>query len=212
MKMVKLLLMSSLMFALTQVNAKDLGVIGQTYAITEQDAVEQIIGKLTAMEKTGELEKLKEKAIKKSLHSVKNPKPNNNIKTATKRSNTLYNPTKVYEEALKDDEGRIIIAAGKKINPLDYITLSKKFIFFDGRDKEQVAAVKRIVNKEGEKVKAVLIAGSWFDISKSWGRQVYFDQGGYLAAQFNLTQVPAIVSQSNKTIRIDVIPAKDLGK
>lgn len=212
MRLGKVLIISSLMFALTQVNAKDLGVIGQTYAIAEQDAVEQIIGKLTAMEKTGELERLKEKAIKKSLHSIKNPKPNDTIITATKRSSTLYNPTKIYEEALKDEEGRILVAAGKKINPLDYITLSKRFVFFDGRDKEQVAAVKRVVIKEGAKVRPVLVAGSWFDLSKSWGRQVYFDQGGYLARQFDLTQVPAIVSQSGKAVRIDVIPAKDLGR
>lgn len=206
-------ILTVILFASTQqVSAKDLGVIGKTYQIKEQDAVEQIKKKLMVMQENGELEKLKDKAIKKSLHTLKNPKPNDSITTAKKRSQTLHNPTKTYDAAVTDDEGRILLAAGSKVNPLDYMSLSKKIIFFDGRDKEQVKAVKKMVKQQGAKLKPVLIAGSWFDISKAWGQQVYFDQGSYLTAQFNIKEVPAIVSQEGKSLKIEVIPAKDLGK
>lgn len=198
-------------FALTQIaNAKDLGVIGTTYEIKEQDAVEQIKDKLMVMEENGELEKLKEEAINKSLHTIKNPKPNSLITTATERSQTIYNPTKTYNEAVTDDEGRILLAAGSKINPLDHISLSKQMIFFDGRDEEQVAAVKEMVVGQGAKLKPILVGGSWFDISKDWGQQVYFDQGSYLTTQFNIKEVPAVVGQEGKFLKIEVIPAKEL--
>ena len=42
----KQVLLTSLVFASTQIVAMDLGVIGNTYQIAEQDAVEQIKAKL----------------------------------------------------------------------------------------------------------------------------------------------------------------------
>ena len=54
----KQVLLTSLVFASTQIVAMDLGVIGNTYQIAEQDAVEQIKEKLVKMQQTGELQKI----------------------------------------------------------------------------------------------------------------------------------------------------------
>lgn len=199
-----------LIFASTQISAEDLGVVGQTYEIKEPDAVEQIQAKLMAMQQSGELDKLKKEAINRSLNSLKNPKPNDSLKTALESSTYLYDPTKFYSENVVDEEGNILVPAGTKINPLNYVGLSKTLIFFDGRDADQVSAVKKIVDTKGEKVKPILVAGSWYDISKKWGRQVYYDQGRYLADEFSLEEVPAVIYQEKDMLRVDVIPSKEL--
>ena len=46
-------------------------------------------------------------------------------------------------------------------------------VFFDGRDKEQVEAVKKLISKEGLKVKPILTGGSWFDINSQLDKMVY---------------------------------------
>lgn len=198
------------LFASTQSYALDLGIIGQTYKIAEQDAVEQIKAKLQAMEKTGELEKLKQEAINRSLQSIKSPKHNKNLTTATKQSMKLIDPSQTFNEEIRAEDGTLISPAGRTVNPLDYMQMSRSLIFFDGRDKEQVEAVKQLMLKQGTKFKPILTAGSWFDISKSWKRQVYFDQAGFLAKRFSIEQVPAIVQQQGNRLQVRYIPAKEI--
>lgn len=197
------------LFASAQIFAQDLGVIGKTYVIAEQDAVEQIQAKLKNMEASGELAKIEKQAIQKSLHSLKNPKANELTK-ATKRIDKLFDPTQVIEHEVRAEDGTLIAPAGTRINPLEHMTLSKSLLFFDGRDKEQVNAAKAMIAKHGAKVMPVLTAGSWYDLSKSWRRQIYYDQGGYMIAKLNIEQVPALVTQQGQQLRISYIPAKEL--
>lgn len=72
--------------------------------------------------------------------------------------------------------------AGTKINPLDMTGLTKTLVFFDGRDPEQREAVGALlVAKGGQlKVKPILVAGSWLDLTKAWKTQVFYDQKGTL--------------------------------
>ena len=206
----KQVLLTSLVFASTQIVAMDLGVIGNTYQIAEQDAVEQIKEKLVKMQQTGELQKIEQESIKKSINSLKNPKSNDSLIVATKKSSKLYDPTQTFNEEVRAEDGTLISPAGRKVYPLDYVKLSKTMVFFDGRDKEQVEAVKKLISKEGLKVKPILTGGSWFDISKEWKRQVYFDQGAYLTKRLTIEEVPAIVSQVGNKLQINYVPAKEI--
>ncbi len=206
----KQVLLTSLVFASTQIVAMDLGVIGNTYQIAEQDAVEQIKEKLVKMQQTGELQKIEQESIKKSINSLKNPKSNDSLIVATKKSSKLYDPTQTFNEEVRAEDGTLISPAGRKVNPLDYVKLSKTMVFFDGRDKEQVEAVKKLISKEGLKVKPILTGGSWFDISKEWKKQVYFDQGAYLTKRLTIEEVPAIVSQVGNKLQINYVPAKEI--
>ncbi|MPW68369.1 type-F conjugative transfer system protein TraW [Moraxella catarrhalis] len=199
-------------FASTQIWAKDLGVIGKTYEIVEQDAVEQIQQKLKQMEATGELARLEKKAIDKSLHTLKNPKANPKIITVTKRSEKLHDPTQVIEHDIRAEDGTLIAPAGTMINPLRHMTLSKTMVFFDGRDKEQVQAVRALLVHRSGNFMPILTGGSWYEISKAWKRQVYFDQGGFMAEKMAIEQVPAVVTQQGQQLKISYIPAKELAQ
>jgi conjugal transfer pilus assembly protein TraW len=102
------------------------------------------------------------------------------------------------------------VPAGARINPLTITNLSKRLVFFDGRDSEQVAAVHRMVQHDSKKVKPILIAGSWLDLTQSWKQQVYFDQQGVLSKRFGIQAVPAVISQHGDVLLHQEIPAQEL--
>ncbi|CAR57740.1 type-F conjugative transfer system protein TraW [Burkholderia cenocepacia] len=196
--------------AIGDVHAGMLGAIGPAYPIAEPDAVAQIMAKLRVKERSGELKRLQEAATHRSLDSAQNPAPVEGIRTATERSLRLIDPTVTYSKPVTTDDGRVVIPAGTKLNPLDLMPFTETLVFFDGRDREQAAGVERMMAHAGARVKPVLIAGSWLDLTKQFKKQVYFDQHGVLSARFGISVVPAVIQQRGKQLELSVIPAKEL--
>lgn len=191
--------------------ATELGSIGPTYPIGEESAIDMIMKKLRQKERSGELKRLQEEAIRHSLDSVQNMNPVDRIVTAQARLQRFIDPTVTYAKPVTTDDGRIVIPAGTKINPLDMTGLSKTLVFFDGLDPEQREAVARLVAKSGQlKVKPILVAGSWLDLTRAWKTQVFYDQKGLLSKRFGITAVPAVIRQQGRMLVLDEIPAKDL--
>lgn len=190
--------------------AEELGQIGPVYPIGEESALDTIMARLKEKERTGELKRIQQEAVKRSVASAKNPKPVEGLTTAQARSKRLIDPTVTYSRAITTDEGQIVVPAGAKINPLLVTSLSKRLVFFDGRDKAQAEAVRKMVAKGGPKVKPILVAGSWFDTSKAWKTQVYYDQQGKLSQRFGLRAVPSVISQQGAMLLVEEVPAKEL--
>lgn len=196
---------------LTAAHAKSIGTIGQTYPIGEESALTMMMKKLHEKERSGELKRLQEKAIRRSMASIKDMKPVAGITTVHARSQRFIDPAVTYTKPVTTDDGRIVVPAGTKINPLDMISLTKTLVFFDGRDPEQREAVGRLVAKRGQlKVKPILVAGSWLDLTKAWKTQVFFDQKGTLSKRFGIKAVPCVIRQHAKMLVLDEIPAKEL--
>ncbi|KVT55584.1 type-F conjugative transfer system protein TraW [Burkholderia ubonensis] len=187
-----------------------LGTVGPTYPIAEPSAVDQILAQLRKKAQTGELARLQQEAVRRSLNSARNPAPVDGIRTATARSEQLIDPTVTYPEPVRTDDGRIVIPAGTKVNPLDIMPFTETLVFFDGRDPEQAAAVARLLARPNVRVKPVLIAGSWLDLTKQFKTQVYFDQNGTLSHRFGISEVPALIRQQGKALSLSVVPAREL--
>ena len=200
----------ALIGCVTATMGADFGTHGQVYKITEKNALDAIYEKLKAMEKTGELAKKKKKAIDRSMHSAKNPKPVEGITTATEKKVYSFDPTMTLSNNITTDEGHIVAPAGTVINPLDTITMSRTLVFFDGNKKDQVEAVERLIKVYDRKVTPVLVNGTWLELTKKWKRQVYFDQYGYMTSRFGIKAVPAIVRQKGKLLEITEMPAQEL--
>lgn len=192
------------------VRAEELGVIGPVYPIGEESALDTILNKLKEKERSGELKKIQDAAVKRSVNSAKNPPPVDGLVTVKERKERLIDPTVTYNQAVKTEEGAIVVPAGAKINPLLVTSLSKKLVFFDGRDKAQTEAVRKMVAKYSTKVKPILVAGSWYDTSKAWQTQVYYDQHGKLSQRFGIHAVPTVISQQGAMLLLEEIPAKEL--
>ena len=191
-------------------HAEELGQIGPVYPIGEESALDTILNRLKEKERTGELKRIQQEAIQRSVASAKNPKPVEGLTTVHARSQRLIDPTVTYNRAVTTDDGQIVVPAGSKINPLLVTSLSKRLVFFDGRDRAQAEAVRKMVAKAGPKVKPILVAGSWFDTSKAWKTQVYYDQHGKLSQRFGIKAVPSVISQQGAMLLVEEVPAKEL--
>lgn len=191
-------------------HAEELGAIGPTYPIGEESALDMILRRLKEKDRSGELKKLQQDAVRRSVSSAKNPKPVAGMTTVQDRSQRLIDPTVTYSQAIRTDEGQIVVPAGAKINPLLITGLSRRLVFFDGRDKAQAEAVRKMVAQNTARVKPILVAGSWFDTSKSWKTQVYYDQQGRLTQRFGVRAVPTVISQQGEMLLLEEIPAKEL--
>ncbi|WP_022978944.1 type-F conjugative transfer system protein TraW [Ideonella sp. B508-1] len=201
---------AALAAACISAQAEELGQIGPVYPIGEESALDTILARLKEKERTGELKRIQQEAIKRSVASAKNPKPVEGLTTVHERSQRLIDPTVTYSRAVTTDDGQIVVPAGAKINPLLVTSLSKRLVFFDGRDKAQAEAVRKMVAKGGTKVKPILVAGSWFDTSKAWKTQVYYDQQGKLSQRFGIRAVPSVISQQGAMLLVEEVPAKEL--
>lgn len=199
----------SIILAAAEHGRTDLGVIGPVYKIREQDFLEYIRNKLTVMQRSGELRRLQQQELEQARKRIERPAPVPGI-TRTVKPHVFYiDPALKVEHAIRDAEGRIITMPGTKVNPFDYLTMSKHLLFIDGDDADQVKWATAMDGRYHGHVKTILVSGSPIDLMKRWKRRVYFDQHGVLSQRFHIRHVPAIVSQNKKRLRVaEVLPRK----
>ncbi len=185
--------------------ASDLGVVGPTYEIAERDLIEVMKDKFRRMEKTGELAKVQENYKKQVLDAVEKPKPVPGIKNTETAQTYFLDPTWTLDRNVVDEKGTLLFPSGTKVNPLDYAPLTQQLLFFDQRERSQVAFAKRFIEQSTSRVKLILVGGEPLKLMRLWKREVFYDQGGVLSRKFLLKHSPAIVSQDGKRLRIDEI-------
>ncbi|WP_367190272.1 type-F conjugative transfer system protein TraW [Burkholderia sp. Ed8] len=190
--------------------AEDLGVVGPTYPIAEHDAIAMLKHRLVELQANGGLAAIERRARQRALHDITSLPPVPGISTVSEYSSRLIDPTVTYAKPVTNDEGAVIVAAGTRINPLDIVTLHERLVFFDGRDASQVKAVQALAARSGDSIKPILTAGAWLELTKSWKRQVYFDQQGRLSQRFGITRVPAVISQRGNQLLLEEEPAAQL--
>lgn len=187
--------------------SQDLGTIGPTYPITEIDLLTQIKARLQSLMDSSEWPRLQAQAQDRLRQAVHQPTPLALARTHTPRSFT-FDPSTTVERNLVDAQGRLIHPAGTSINPLSVVNLSKRLVFFDGRDPSQTRFVERLIRQDTVALTRWLLVatgGSPTELMKRWGRTVYFDQQGRLTQRLGITQVPALVRQDALTLRIDEV-------
>lgn len=185
------------------VRAEALGNIGPVYPIGEQHFLEMIASRLRDKERSGELKRLEEQARARGIDTVVHPKPLAGLKAGETAQTFYYDPTFVLDHNIFDDKGHLLFSAGTRKNPLEVVSMSKHLLFFDARDKRQVERARALIDHYHGRVKPILVGGSYLDLMKSWRIPVYYDQQGLLTRRFQITQVPAIVSQEGLRLRID---------
>lgn len=177
--------------------------VGPTYPIAEPDMLKEIERNLREKEKSGELAKLQQEAIRRSEQSVKNPKPVVGLRRTQDPRTYYFDPTVVANRRISTPDGKVIVEPGQRFNPLDQLSLPQWLIFFDARDAAQVRKAEALMKQADGRVKPILTGGSYIEIQKRWQRPVFFDQAGVLVRKFGIKQVPAVVTQEGKRLRID---------
>lgn len=182
--------------------AKSVGTIGQVYLIEEMDFLEFIKSRASLMEKDGSLFNLQKDMQKHAKSYRDRPTPVVGITQAMETKNWLVDPSIVLDHDIFAPDGKLIVRLGTRINPLDYVSLSKTLIFYDADDKKEVEWVIELHKKLNNKDKLILVKGSSISEEKRFSQKVYFDQGGCLVKRFNIKHVPAVVTQEGSSLRI----------
>lgn len=197
---------ASLLISLLPIaHADDLGVVGPTYDIAEPDLLEVIQSSLYQMEKSGELEKKQGEYRDRVIGAVEKPKPVSGIKATVVKRTFYHVPTMIMDHDIRGVDGAILFARGLKVNPLDHVSLRDELIFFDGRDRRQVSFVKQTMRKLKGAAKPIMVAGEPLNLMRNWKHRVFYDQGGALVRRLGIRQVPAVVTQDGKRLRVDEV-------
>lgn len=185
--------------------ANDLGVYGEIYPITEEDLLEQIQRRLGEMRASGELDRLEEEFVDRAKAKIVRPTPVPGITHTADPKSWTYDPSWTAPHDIADQEGRIIIAAGQIINPLDVTAMRTPLLLIDGDDKPQVEWAKHQSASAPWGVKIILVNGAPFELEQDLQEPVYFDQEGLITSKFGIRQVPAKISQDGRLLRIDEV-------
>lgn len=182
--------------------SQDLGELGETFAILEEDVLQMIIGKLNYLEQTGKLKEQQSYIQNRVKQRILEPLANQ-LPETVKRREFYYDPTITVEEDLSDTKGNIFRRKGEKINPLNTYSFKEAWLFFDGNsDRQKKFALKEL---QGKRLKLILTAGRPIDLMQELKQPVYFDQFSWLIKKFNIRQVPAVVEQQGTRLKITEI-------
>lgn len=184
-------------------SATDLGKLGPTYPVAEQSLLAMIDERLRARADSGELQRLMDRAVAGARASITTPAPVAGLAACTKARSYYFDPSMVLAENVFDGAGHLLFAAGTRQNPLDVVSLSRALLFFDGRDPRQRKTAQRMLRERGQHLKLILTGGSYMDLMRQWGMPVFYDQQGLLTRRLGIRQVPALVSQEGRRLRID---------
>ena len=190
--------------------AKDYGQHGTLWPVTEPDLLEQIEARLKHLEASGETARLNERLKQRTIARVNRPEPVAGITDAASLRSWQLDPTISAEQDIADEKGRIIIAAGTRVNPLDTVSLRAPLVFLDGDDPAQLAWASARFGKTNAKL--ILVRGAPLALMKARQRRFYFDQGGTLVKHFGIRAVPAVVEQQGRVLRITETPVKVGGR
>lgn len=175
-------------------------MVGPVYRIAEQDMLQTIEQRLEAMEKGGELARIEEDA--KARYQAYVERPQGVVLPRAIQNRTYYvDPSVTVPNDIKDNEGRIIHRAGTTVNPLDYVTLSKRLLFFDGNDPLQVEWARAMVDSDPAHIKPILTNGPVLALMKEWKIRLYLDQRGQLSELFGIYGIPAVIFQDKHRLK-----------
>jgi conjugal transfer pilus assembly protein TraW len=187
--------------------AKDLGVRGAVFPISEGDLLDLIAAKLKAAKASGRLAALDKDFQARAMASVRRPAAVPGLIATAEPRSWLYDPTFTVPHDYADPSGRVFAHAGDRINPLSRMpSFDRVMVFFDGDDTNQVAFALRALHRYGgARTRLILVKGSPIALMRQEKTPVYFDQLGLLTDRFKLQQVPAVIVREGERLRISEV-------
>ena len=180
--------------------ARDYGQQGAVWPVVEPDLLAQIHARLAHLEKSGETARLNEELKRRTIARVNRPEPVAGVGSAAATRSWRFDPTITVDRNIADDKGRVVIAAGTRVNPLETVPLRAPLVFIDGDDPAQLAWAARRFG--ATRAKLILVRGAPLELMKARQRRFYFDQGGSLVKHFGIRAVPATVEQQGRVLLV----------
>ena len=118
---------------------------------------------------------------------------------------TYYvDPAVRVNQPVADYTGRIVIPAGGRINPLEYLPAFRPIVIIDGRKERHVEWVKGIITQTRPLV--LITAGDVLELNTMLGMAVY-PAPQAIIDRFSIQRVPVMLSRQGKTLKVEeVVP------
>lgn len=177
------------------------GVIGPSYSIEEPDILELIEKQAAKIDWEAEVERIRQGILTRRTTGRALPH-------ALHDDSYLVDLTIVNNQDLAGPQGDIFASAGETVNPLDYISLSRKYVFIDANEERHVNQAlawkqqyQRITIISTLPVESLERRQEVFG---TLGQQV-FESNDLLLRRFQIREVPAIAYQEGRMLRVDVV-------
>jgi conjugal transfer pilus assembly protein TraW len=191
--------------------ARDYGQHGALYPVIETDMLSMIEARLMAARANGKMAAMQQQFVRDTEAHVRRPAPVEGIGHTSQPRAWNYDPSITVGQDIRDAAGRLIIARGTRVNPLDHVTMHERLLFIDGDDPAQVRWA--LASTTPLDAKIILTSGAPIALMDATRRRLFFDQRGLLTTKFGIRHVPAIVAQAGKLLRVSelVTPASPKG-
>lgn len=197
MRLVKTIITFSLLcISLLPAMAKDLAVTGRTYGIAERDALDELEGRVKAVD------------WQKHLKSIKpaNYRPANliSLPRAIKTQTFLVDMSYTLENDIVNDKGELIYPKGYMFNPLDYIQYKRTLVIINGEDPDQIRWFRSSELKKRLDVSLFITHGASLELAKKMKRPVFYATNS-LIGRFQLKAVPSIIKANGRNMEINEV-------
>lgn len=199
---------TSILDAISRVEgSKYLGeVIGPTFEIEEPNILELIQERITKFDWTDQVNKAKSRALTRKTTGSQLP-------TVEKDESYLVDLTIVNNGDLKGSTGEVFSKQGDSVNPFDYLSTQRRYVFFDGNDPNQL---KQAIAWRSEHDYVTLITTLPFSTIESrkeaigaLGQPVH-EINQLLIKRFRLKAVPSIAYQEGRMLRVEIVGRKSM--
>lgn len=194
-----------------QIAGVDLGSYGPTFAVTEPNLMDEMKRRILAVDWKTKRDGAVSRFWSKKDDWIDLPE--------AQESTTRYiDPTLVLGADIKNGDGQVLVRAGRSVNPLKYMPLTKRYIVFDGTKAWQVKAALQARDEARKAGRGAQLVMSHFDTAANWEGYEHladkFQQHVYILDpgvknRFQLRALPSIVEADGLRLRVTEIAKKD---
>ena len=182
-------------------HAANLGVVGETFPVSELSFMLLIESRLNALVKSGEMAAIEEQWVSRVSEHANRP-TSVGLRRATKNNTYRYTPAIVLSQDILDADDHVLWAKGTRVNALDRMpTYQPHWLLLDADDVAQVRWAKRMLGHHLD-AKVILTSGEISKMERELNHPIYFDQAGRISHQLGIRRVPALVSREGNALRI----------
>lgn len=177
---------------------KNLGVIGNVYQIKEKDPIPIMKERAAKIDwekvKEGVVDRAKKRSFRPDNSTIMLPKADKNRKR-------VVDPTLELEWDIYGADGKVAYPKGTKINPGDYVRLSRTIVIIDASDPSQV---DWFVKRWGKSINVVLLVsdGDLVGVIEKLNRRVFW-LNDLMVKRFQIEKVPSEIKQVGNLIEIE---------
>ena len=191
-------------------HATNLGVVGETFPVSELSFMKLIESRINALVTSGEMAAIEEQWVSHVSEHANRPTPVE-LRRATKNNTYRYTPAIVLSQDIFDANGHVLWAKGTRVNALERMsTYQPHWLLLDAEDVAQVRWAKRTLRRHLD-AKVILTRGEVGKMEQELNHSIYFDQAGRISHQLGIKRMPALVSREGNALRIMEVAIREDG-